>query len=373
MAWSKVKILRISSMVFACALSVASAISWAQENGHFIMPDITILRQLYSGSPELWPRPVLANGAKFNEFAPVPKVVHPIDNESNEARLNLGREMFNNPILSQSGQIACSSCHNPELAFGDGVKNAFGHNRQTGTRNSPHLLSVAWQDSYFWDGRAQSLEQQALGPIENPIEMAGKRKDIERKLNKDKSIKSMFKQAYGIDKIKLEDVAKSLAVFQRSIKPKYTKYDEFLKTGDNKILSDEELKGLHLFRTKAKCASCHSGSLLTDNGFHNLGLTYYGRELEDLGRYKVSGNEDDVGAFKTPSLRNISKTGPYMHNGVFPSLAGIINIYNVGGFHPKPNPEQINDPLFPKTSDKLSPLNLTPDEKVQLLAFLNTL
>lgn len=132
------------------------------------------------------------------------------------------------------------------------------------------------------------------------------------------------------------------------------------------------LRGLHLFRTKARCMNCHNGALLTDNSFHNIGLTYYGREYEDLGRYKVTHNPEDVGKFKTPSLRDVIRTRPWMHNGLFDNIEGVLNIYN-SGMPIKPKPGQENDPLFPKTDTLIKKLNLTKAEKTDLIAFLESI
>ena len=143
--------------------------------------------------------------------------------------------------------------------------------------------------------------------------------------------------------------------------------------GERDRFTDQELFGLHLFRTKARCMTCHSGPRLTDDDFHNLGLHFYGRSREDLGRYAVTGAPEDVGAFRTPSLRHVSKTGPWMHNGLIPSLKGVVNLYDEGGARPRPRQEFADDPLFPETSALLPELNLTPSEKAALIAYLETL
>jgi cytochrome c peroxidase len=372
MAWRKLQILKASGVVFASILTLFSGTLLLAGEG-FIMPSVAELRQMYSGKPDTWPKPWLEKGAQYRELGPLPEVKYPEDNQPSKERADLGRKLFDSPILSESGQFACSSCHNPELGFGDGIKTAFGHDRQRGKRNSPHLFAAAWQENFFWDGRAKSLEEQALGPIQNPIEMAGMRNTVEKRINKNPEWKAEFKTAYGIDKIRLEDIARAIANYERTIKPRRSNWDDvFGKDGIN-ALDDNELKGLHLFRTKARCMSCHNGPLFTDDKFHNLGLTYYGRLYEDKGRFGVTGQKEDMGRFKTPSLRNVSRTGPYMHNGLFPSLEGLINMYNAGAFHPKPSEKQLNDPLFPVTDEILVELNLTDEEKQQLLAYLKTL
>jgi len=338
----------------------------------FDSPGIDVLRQAYNGAPESWPRPFLHDGAEFTEFGPLPAVAHPADNPSSPQKVALGQKLFEDPRLSGSGQIACASCHNAELAFGDGVKTSFGHDRQRGSRNAISLVTAGWQKTLFWDGRAGSLEVQANGPIVDHREMSAKPGEVEKRLNRDKTYRAAFQEAFGVRKISMDEVTRALATYQRTLKPRLSKWDRAL-SGGTKVLSDEELRGLDLFRGKAGCANCHNGPLLSDQKFHNIGLSFYGRKLEDLGRYKVTGDPADVGAFKTPSLRNVSRSAPYMHNGLFPTLEGTVNFYNAGGANPAPTAQQAGDPLFPKTSSLLRPLNLTAEEKAALVAYLKTL
>jgi len=149
-------------------------------------------------------------------------------------------------------------------------------------------------------------------------------------------------------------------------------FDDFL-TRDKKALSDAALRGLHIFRTKARCMNCHNGPLFTDNSFHNIGLTYYQRENEDLGRYKVTGRAEDVGRFRTPSLRDVIRTRPWMHNGLFDNIEGVINMYNAGMPQPKRKPEQAADTLFPRTDVLIKKLDLNKQERDDLIAFLHAI
>lgn len=330
------------------------------------------LRERYAGAPETWPRPDLEPGAEFTEFGPLPPAPQPVDNPSTPRKIALGQRLFEDPGISGSGQFACSSCHNRELAFGDGLSTSFGHNRVRGKRNAQPLFVSGWMKALFWDGRSSSLEVQALIPIGHPEEMAASRKTVERHLNRDETYRKAFAEAYGPGGITLERAGQALASFQRSLKPRRSKWDRVLTDGV-KVLSDEELEGLHLFRTKAGCANCHNGPLFSDQRFHNLGLTFYGRELQDLGRYGVTRIPGDVGAFRTPTLRNVKSTGPYMHNGAFPTLDGTVLFYNAGAARPRPTTAQIGDPLFPRTSSLLKPRGLTPRERAALVAFLETL
>lgn len=340
-------------------------------------PDITTtdmadLRRLYAGPPESWPRPTLLDGAVFTEFGPLPAVADPAGNPSTPEKVALGKQLFDDPILSGSGQIACSNCHNPELGWGDGLRSSFGHDRQRGARNAPTLIAVAHRRSFFWDGRAASLEEQAKGPMTNPIEMNGQPADIEARVNGSGDYPARFAAIFGPGPVTLDQIAMALAAYERTIKPRPGKWDRALAKG-TQTLSDQELQGLHLFRTKAGCANCHNGPLFSDEKFHNLGLSFYGRERQDLGRYAVTGKAEDVGAFRTPSLRGIAGTGPYMHNGLFPSLENIVDFYNAGGARPRPTAAQAQDPLFPTTTPLLRKLGLTKPEREALEAFLRTL
>jgi len=291
-------------------------------------------------------------------------------------QVQLGARLFDDPLLSASGQIACQSCHNRRLGWGDGLPRPFGHDRTEGRRNAPALFTAAARPALFWDGRAGGLEEQALGPLTDPAEMANHAlDDIASRLNADPDYPALFAAAYGVDRIALPEVLSALAAFQGQLDVK-TRFDRFLE-GDAGALSDEALRGLHLFRTKARCVNCHFGPDLTDDGFHNLGLAFFNRRLQDLGRYEVTGLPVDAGRFRTPSLRHVSGTGPYMHNGGFPSLRGVVNFYNAGGARPRArSPEEAGLPLFgpaTATSELLQPLELDPDEIAALLAFLDAI
>lgn len=166
-------------------------------------------------------------------------------------------------------------------------------------------------------------------PIEAHNEMAMNLKELPAKLNGIKAYKELVKKAYGTDKITFDHVAKALASFQRTLTSRRSRFDRFLD-GEYKQLNDKELEGLHLFRTKARCINCHNGQYFTDESFHNIGLTYYKRKYEDLGRYNVTKDPNDVGKFRTPSLRDVMNTSPWMHNGLFDNITGLLNVYNSG-------------------------------------------
>ena len=329
------------------------------------------LRVAYAGAPETWPRPWLKDGAEFTEFAKLPTAPSPDYNPTTPEKVALGQALFNDPLLSGSGQIACASCHAADLSFTDGLKTSFGHNRMRGVRNAQSVLTAAWWKELFWDGRSPSLEEQALHPFVDPVEMAGSHERIVESVLAEGIYAPMFEAAFGDQRIDIERISYALAAFQRSLRPRVSKFDRFLDGRTR--LSDQELEGLHLFRTKAGCANCHNGPLLSDQKYHNIGLSYYGRELQDLGRYETTKDPADIGKFRTGSLRNIRRTAPYMHNGVMPELTGVVTFYNAGGAHPRPREDQKDDPHFPQTDPLLAPLNLTAGERDALVAFLETL
>ncbi len=371
-----------------------------------------------------WEQPTIDYGVYYEEMQPLPDIApSPSHNPFTKEKSLLGKKLFNEPNLSKSGQISCANCHNKELAFGDGIKTSFGHNRQRGTRNAPNIMMSGFFEKLFWDGRADSLEKQALMPIVNPIEMAHELDNMQKfvsnttfyhplfilafgdeehkkgiyhwylNITKDSEVlnakdtyKSFIAKLITLDmrdesmdflqnKLSLEymnyakklitkqNIAKAIASYERSLVPKNTKFNRFLN-GDYSALSDKEIYGLHIFRTKGRCMNCHYGVALSDGKFHNLGLSFYGRKLQDLGYYEVTKNKEDMGAFKTPSLIAISKSAPYMHNGIFPDLLGVINMYNAGF------PTQ-ND-ITHKT-ELIKPLKLNNEEIDALFAFLLTL
>ena len=308
------------------------------------------------------------------ELKPLPPAPpYPKENPYSDEKRALGEKLFNDPRLSKSEQIACASCHDKELGFADNKSVSYGHNRAQGKRNSPSVVMSAFGTHKFWDGRAQSLESQSLFPIADPLEMAYSAEQAAKKLNKIKEYRDDFKKAFGTRKITKELLAEAIATYERSLMPPRNRFDRFL-LGNASSLSDEEVLGLHLFRTKARCMHCHNGIALSDDRFHNLGLHYYGRDkYEDLGRYEVTGEQSDTGKFKTPSLRWVSKTPPYMHNGLFPHLKGIINAYNAGMARPEPKEDKTYNPPFPKTDELLQKLHLSEEEINALEAFLRAL
>lgn len=331
------------------------------------------LRRLYERPIAQWPKPEVDSGVNWQEFKPLPTIDKSYFDTMAKAEIVLGKNLFFEPLLSGSNQISCSSCHNPQTGWADKISVPVGNDHITGSRNSISLLNVKERKLLFWDGRAASLEEQVTFPISAHHEMAMDVKGLPAKLNKIKAYKELTSKAYGTDKITFDHIAKALASFQRTITSRKSRFDKFME-GDFKQLNDQEVEGLHLFRTKARCINCHNGQYFTDESFHNIGLTYYKRKYEDLGRYNITKDPNDVGRFRTSSLRDVMNTGPWMHNGLFDNITGIVNIYNSGmQMNTATAAQKAADPLHPVTDPLMKKLNLTKDEIQSVVAFLQSI
>jgi cytochrome c peroxidase len=331
------------------------------------------LRTEYAKPPAGWPKPTLDEDVIHRELATPGPVPFPEGMVPTKAKKELGLSLFFDPRLSGSQQIPCSRCHDPEKGWADGRSLANGMFMGQLTRNTPGLQGIGHARSLFWDGRTLSLEAQAVAVITNPKEMAGDPAVIIGRLNKEKDFYSpRFEAAFGDGEITFERVVQAIAAFQRRLPVGRSAFDRFL-TEEKSALSDSALAGLHLFRTQARCINCHNGPEFTDHQFHNAGLTYYGRRFEDTGLFAITQKPEDMGKFRTPSLRNVGRTGPWMHNGLFPTMRGVLNLYNAGMPRVKRKEHQQDDPLFPETSPRLKPLNLTLEQLADLEAFLMSL
>ena len=332
------------------------------------------LRKIYSsGKPETWPTPTVDSSViNFKEIGSLGEMKFPEDNPYSDEKKNLGKTLFFDPRLSGSKQISCASCHDPELGWADGRRVSYGHDRQTGVRNAITILNVGYADKIMWDGRAMSLEDQVTFPMNDTKELNIHPEIAAKNISKIKGYGELFEKAFGDDEVTMDRIAKAIATFERTVVSRKTKFDKFI-AGDEKQLNDKEVFGLHLFRTKARCINCHNGPMFSDGQFHNAGLTYFQRKYQDLGRYNITKDLEDIGKFKTPTLRELKLTGPYMHNGLFPHISGLINLYNAGMPNLAPKMGQEDDPMFPKTSHLLQKLDLTDDEKEALEAFIFTL
>jgi cytochrome c peroxidase len=338
--------------------------------------NIKRLKKLYSsGDYSKWPKAIVHDSVKnFNDIGVLDSVPYPADNPKNKAAEDLGKILFFDPRLSESGQIACASCHDPQLGWGDGKRLAFGHDRKLGGRNAMTILNTAYYKTLFWDGRASSLEDQAQFPIMDHLEMNQGLGAMQNRVKSYNGYKPLFKKAFGDETISLDRIFKAIASFERTIVSPPSRFDNFIK-GKADALKDEEVLGLHLFRTKAGCVNCHNGGLFSDNQFHNDGQTLFGSDNEDLGLYNVTGIKEDVGKFKTPSLRETINTGPWFHHGNFTTIKDVIFFYNLGNPAPIQKKYQgtARDSLLPKTSPILHKLNLTDKEVNALAAFLQSI
>lgn len=356
--------------VVSLVLTAAGRISFGEEKYY----SIDELRKLYSsGNTSVWPKPhVDTTVVNFQEIGALGAIPFPQDNAYSDEKKELGKMLFFDPRLSGSKQLACASCHDPELGWADGKRVSFGHDRSAGVRNSKTILNVAYGNVFMWDGRANTLEEQVEMPMNDVRELNIHPKLAAKNISKVKGYEQLFINAFGDKEVTIDRIAKAIATFERTIVSRKSKFDKFV-SGDASQFTDKEVQGMHLFRTTARCINCHNGPLFSDGQFHNAGLTYFQRKFEDLGRYHITKDLNDIGRFKTPTLRELKLTAPYMHNGLFPHLRGVLNLYNAGMPNLKPKLGQEDDPMFPKTSEHLKKLDLNDEELQALEAFLLTL
>ncbi len=330
------------------------------------------LRIVYSKPSSEWPKPNIDKGIIYEELGLLPSSPINLNDDSVRKIVELGKVLFFDPRLSSGGKISCSTCHLPNLYWTDGIKVSIGHDNAENTRNSPSLENVWFSKKLFWDGRANNLEEQAQIPLTSKIEMHQDMKVLLKKINRIKGYKELFTKTYGVEKITNDLLFNSLAIFQRTILSTKTAFDLFLE-GDKNILTNQQLEGLHLFRTKARCMNCHYGALFTDNDFHNLGLANYGTAHQDLGLYNTTKNPKDSGKFKTPGLRNVMQTGPWFHDGSVNSIDSLMDLYNMGMLVPSFTLAQLKDPLLPQNDRLLRGIMLSRKEKNSLISFLHSL
>jgi len=329
------------------------------------------ITQVYKGPQSGWPAPHLSDSVSHRALAPLPEVEYPEDNPYSEAKEGLGKKLFFDPRLSASGTLACASCHDPDLGWSDGRRRSFGHARREGRRNSQTILNAAYYDHLFWDGRAESLEEQAMTAIAGPREMNQGLNLVADGIRDVPAYRRLFRQSFGDPTITVQRIAQAIATFERGITSRTSDFDRFLN-GDRDAMTDRQIYGLHVFRTTGQCMNCHSGALLSDDKFHNLGQSHLGRPSEDLGRFLVTGDTSDVGKFRTPSLRDVTYTGPYLHHGLIFSLREVIDMYDRGMPQVIPRKEADN-PLYPEKSPLLEPLDLSDREIEALLDFLEAI
>ncbi len=301
---------------------------------------------------------ILSGAATAEEKFVLPRgldeIVHPEDNPPSAEKIALGKQLYWDRRLSSDRTVACVDCHHPKKGWSNADQFATGVGLKKGGRNSPTVLNSVFNRFQFWDGRAGSLEDQALGPIQNPIEMAMTDKDVVDRLNAIPGYRKQFQQVFGTD-VNFRNIGKAIAAYERTIVAGDAPYDRF-KEGDKTALSEEAQRGMKLFFGKAVCSSCHSGANFTDNAFHNIGIGMDQKE-PDPGRAAISKLEGDTGSFKTPGLRDIARSAPYMHDGSMKTLKEVVEHYNKGG---------IDNPYL---DEEIFPLELT-DQEVAEAAFM---
>lgn len=284
-------------------------------------------------------------------------------NKEPSNKAELGELLFFDSILSKDRTISCASCHRPAYAFADTSAVSVGVKGRKGVRNTPTSMNVLLHQTFFWDGRAKSLEEQALAPIENPVEMNLPLDEAILRLKESEAYSAYFKKIFGTEPT-LANLAEAIAAFERTLETSDSPFDNWKFSDNPNAVSEQVKRGFILFNGKGKCVQCHFGADLTANEFRNIGL-FDGKQLNDSGRMVVSGKKEDIGKFKTPSLRNVAITAPYMHNGMLKTLDDVIEFYNQTD---KIVPHPVN-----KDTILAKPLELTVQEKSDLKEFLISL
>jgi cytochrome c peroxidase len=303
---------------------------------------------------------IVVDGISVPDIGPLPATMPvPASDGRHAAKIELGRQLFFDGRLSRNNQVSCAYCHIPGSGFSDPHPTSLGVDDLIGGRQAPTVVNTAFSPLLFWDGRAKSLEEQTLGPIQNPIEMAETLDHLVSKLQKVKGYRQQFRNVFGAE-IAPQGISEAIAAFARTLISTNSAFDQYSR-GNKQAMSAAAIRGMGLFKNKARCILCHNGPNFTDNQFHNLGIPQTGPMKIDLGRYDVTGQDRDKGAFKTPTLRSILETAPYMHDGVFLNLEEVIEFLDKGGG------------ANPNLSPLMKPLGLTKEEKADLLAFLEAL
>lgn len=295
----------------------------------------------------------------------LPPIPWPADNLYSRDKAELGKLLFFDNRLSGDRSVSCASCHDPGKAFTDRAPVSTGIKGQKGGRSAPTVINRAYSTLQFWDGRAPSLEEQAKGPIANPLEMTSYKDAAEAHKACVGCLKGIpgyvtrFKAVFGTEDFTIEHVAKAIATFERTVLSGNSPFDRY-QAGDKKAMAEDQVRGMNVFFNKAACDSCHLGFNFTDGSYENVGIGM-DKPNPDPGRYGVTKREEDKGAFKTPTLREIEHTGPYMHDGSFKTLEEVVEHYNRGGIK------------NPHLNERIKPLNLTDQDKKDLVAFLKAL
>ena len=285
----------------------------------------------------------------------------PENNPLSQQKIDLGRKLYFDPRLSKDGTVSCATCHDPDKGFSDGRKTSSGIAGQVGGRNAPTVMNRLFSVEQFWDGRAEDLEAQALGPVQNPVEMGHTLEGMVSTLKRIQAYAPDFEKAFGSPGITAGRVGMAIASYERTVLAGNAPYDRY-QAGDRAAMSEASVRGMEIFNDakRGNCLTCHAGFNFTDESYHNIGAGM-DRPKPDLGRFTVTKKDFDRGAFKTPTLRNIAQNAPYLHDGSEKTLAGVVEFYDRGGVP--------NNWL----SREIKPLKLSARDKADLVAFLEAL
>lgn len=320
---------------------------------------ILLYMQFASSDEEEAPFP-----SSLTEPLGLPPIPWPEDNPYTPEKASLGRLLYFDKRLSSDGTISCASCHAAKAAFTDRRPVSVGINHQKGTRHAPTVINTAYQTHLFWDGRANSLEEQAKGPLGNPKEMTEQENVHDAHIQCVEHVRvidgyrPLFNKAFGSEEINIDRIAKAIATFERTVLSGDSAYDRYM-AGDKKALTEEQLQGMRLYKSKG-CANCHGTILFTDGRFLNIGIGM-DKVNPDSGRYAITHKDSDWGAFKVPTVREIEHTYPYMHDGSMKTLEEVMDYYDKGGI-----PNKNLHPL-------MKPLHLSEADKKAIISFLKSL
>lgn len=377
--------------LLTCSLAILSACSMSQNNKP--EPNVATPSQ-----PN-----ILSNQSDEDPLLGLPPVPVPADNRQSPEKIALGDKLFHDKRFSINGTVSCATCHADKKAFTDGLQFSLGHHDQVGTRNAPTVINAAFYTSQFWDGREPDLEGQSKQPLINPVEHGLANYDpILKIVRSDKGYKTAFSSVFGVSggQLTIDHVAKAIASFERTQVSGNSPFDRYYFKGDTKAMTDAQIRGFKLFLGQGRCVSCHTieqdHALFTDNSFHNIGIgineiqqdvphlatafleaknkggnvdvmVLTDKKASELGRFAVTNELSRVGAFKTPTLRNIELTAPYMHDGSLKSLKEVVAHYNNGGVTPA------NATVNAFLSGGIRPLKLTEAQQDDLVEFMKTL
>lgn len=291
----------------------------------------------------------------------LPQLAIPADNPMTEAKVELGKMLYFDKRLSQDATVSCATCHDPKMAWAEKRATSEGIKKLVGDRNSPTVINAAYMPVMFWDGRAASLEEQALGPIENPIEMGHSMESLVPNLAKIPEYEKRFQEVFGTGVTK-EGIAKAIAAFERTILSGNSPYDKYV-AGDKSAMSEEQVRGMDLFTGKAGCGDCHSAPIFSNGNYYNAGIGS-SKDNPDPGRKKVSNRDSDMGKFRVPHLRDAAETGPYFHDGSVEKLEDAVRIMATGC---------IDNPNLSASLKGIKEAKLTDQEIADITAFVKAL